>query len=473
MEIIIKNVEFNIFNQHFLSKDIIDLLKQKNQIYLIPQSLYQFLKSKVDTDKTLNNTKYWISCLDLYTSIITGINSSSYLKEINYEYSITLNEWRKDGILNNNRGSFDVRNGKTFTYTFKETNLYTFVIISNELLTKHLIDVELDDYYKETLLNCDIEIDKAIYDEYINRKSVSNFVKRISKMFYFFNKRYIKKGDKSNRWYNSFSSLTSISRKYVKLNNKYFYEIDLANAQPTLLGIYLTKNYGDNFDINYIEDTSNGTFYESIMEKAIELGFENEMTWDKELQIQTNKSFLNRDHVKKLCYQNIFFNQNKKSKTFKIFNELYPNTWRLMNYELNDGTESLALLLQNMEADIFLNIKPTCNYFTVHDAIYINDISYFPYIKDKIKELVGSDKFNIKADFNKQDQSRINYNITTDTIDNTLIMLIDDVDKKPHKEHKNSIKSKVIDLVKKGLCKEEIVKELNISLRTYYRHIKD
>jgi hypothetical protein len=471
MQIIVKNIEFNIFSKEFLTNDIVDLLKKENQIYLIPQTLYQYILSKMDKDKTLNNSKYWVSCLELYTSILQGINSSSYLKEINYEYNIILNEWRSNNILNKGRGRYTDKD--TFTYTFKETSSYCFIVLVNDEPIKNNIDVELDDYYKETLLNCDIEIDKAIYDEYLNRISINNFVKRVSRMFYFFNKRYIKKGKYTNRWYNSFSSLTSISRKYVKLNNKYFYEIDLSNAQPTLLAVYLSKIYGNDFDINFINDTSKGLFYNKIMDKAKELNIEVEKTYDKENGYKTIKSFSNRDDVKKLCYQNIFFGRNEKSLTFSIFTKLYPNTWRLLNYELNGGTETLALILQNMEADIFLNIKPKCNYFTVHDAIYINDISYFPYVKEKIRELMGTDNFNIKADFDKQDKSRINYNITTDIIDDTFLIIIDDVNRKPHKEHKNSTKDKVIDLVNKGYSKQEIVKELNISSRTYYRHIKE
>lgn len=474
MKIVIKNIEFDLFDSNFLTNEVIELLKTSTKIYLIPNKLLEHLSNKVKNNKTLNTSKYWISCLELYSSILQGINNSKHLRDINYEYNIIIEEWMKEDILNNYRGNYDREIGKTFTYSFNDTNSYSLVsIIEDVKEVNNSIDVELDEWYTKTLLECDIDIEKAIYHEYMKKESISIFVKRISLIFNFLGRRYIKKGNKVNRWYNSFSSLTSISRKYIKMNGKYFYEMDLSNAQPSLLCKYLMDRY-ENFDDKYIEITSKGEFYESIMNKAKEMSIEGEKTWDRELERTTWKSFSNRDDVKRLCYQNIFFGQNKGTKVFKIFTELFPNTWRLLNWELNSGDDKLAAILQNMEADIFLNIKPKCNYFTVHDAIYISDKSFSGYVDDKIKKLMGTDMFKLSANFDKQDNDRINnFSISMDKEGDTTIFLIEDVNRKPHKEHKHSMKEQIIELKSKGLKVNQIMEQLNISRKTIYKWLKE
>jgi hypothetical protein len=468
MKVVTKNIEFDLFNSNFLTSEVIDLLKSSSKIYLIPQSLLKYLKTKVKDDKTLNTTKYWISCLDLYSSILQGISGSKSLKDINYGYNIIINEWRNNNILEINRGRYDVETGETFSYEFVDTNSYCFIsLIDDDREISKCIDVKLDPFYKKTLLGCEIDIERAMYHEYTNMESVSKFVKRVSLIFNFLGRRYIKTGIKVNRWYNSFSSLTSVSRKYVKMNGKYFYEMDLSNAQPSLLCKYLMDNYGNDFDLEYIETTSNGKFYESIMALAKEMGIDGEKTWDKELKCRTYKRFCDRDDVKKLCYQNIFFDQNIKTKVFELFTKLYPNTWRLLNYELNSGDEKLATKLQNMEADIFLNIKPKCNYFTVHDAIYIQDKSFKEYIDNKVVELMGTDRFVLGSDFDKQDESRISFNITIDKVCGANIFLIEDVNRKPDKEHSNSNQQEILRLKNLGYKVKDIIEELKISRKTY------
>ena len=477
MKVITKKVSIDLFNNNILTAEILELLKRSNKIYFIPETLHRHILKRVKQDPTLNTTKFWMQSLELYSMLINNINNSKHLYKVDYNYSITIKEWQKDKVLSNNRGSYDVSNGKTFSYTFRETNEYCLVIIDDDNSIKKDVYVDLDDNYRNALLNSTIDLEKAIFDEYNNMKSVELFVKRLNLIFNFLKRRYIKKGDKVNRWYNSFSSLTSISRKYIKYNNQYFYEIDLSNAQPTLLCIYLIKLYGEQFDERFIYDTSNGLFYNSIMDKANELGIEGERTWDSELKTITYKSFTNRDDVKTLTYQNIFFGLNENTEVFKIFKRLYPNTWRLLNLELNSGDETLSTKLQNMEAGIFLNIKPDCPYFTVHDAIYITDKSKKDYVINKIKELVGSDLFSVKCNFEEQDKKRYtDIHLNIDNVDGMSIFLIDSVNRKPHKPHKqhsNSKQEEIIKLKEQGLSANEIISNLGISKKTYYKWIKE
>ena len=246
--------------------------------------------------------------------------------------------------------------------------------------------------------------------------------------------------------------------------------MDLTNAQPTILGAYLSEIYGNDFDTQFLNDTKNGVFYERIMEKAKELNIEFDITWNRDLNMKTKKFFNNRKHVKTLCYQNIFFNQEKTTNVFKIFTQLYPQTWRLLNLELSTDI-TLAKLLQNREASIFLNIKPNCNYFTVHDAIYIQDACQESYVINKVKELIGNSNFKLDYNFNEQDKRRINYSITIDKSSDYSIFIVEDVsNRKPHKQHSNSNEQEIKDLIDKGMKSSEIIKQLGISRKTYYKY---
>lgn len=116
-------------------------------------------------------------------------------------------------------------------------------------------------------------------------------------------------------------------------------------------------------DQNYIDDCQNGTIYEAIMKEA---------------------NVTNRNEVKVGLYQNIFFGFGKDSEINKAFRKLYKDTWKSLHKinrikwkakrEKQEYT-TLAAGLQNIEAEIFNNLKPISKfYFTLCDAVYFTNI---------------------------------------------------------------------------------------------------
>ena len=166
----------------------------------------------------------------------------------------------------------------------------------------------------------------------------------------------IKKGNKVDRVFHTFSNISKISRKHlnIPMNN-----VDLSNSQPLLLVSYLKEN-GYGVDLNYQIDCEEGTFYGNFYDVDA-----NDYDVDSEVW---------KNNVKVGLFKSIYFNFNEKSLYNKRFLELYPYTYTSIKF-MNDRDEKLACLLQNKEAELFNNLKLNhSNYFfTIFDAIYFDD----------------------------------------------------------------------------------------------------
>lgn len=476
----------------FHTKDLIKLFKETGKIHLIPNEYFLYIKELTEDDPTLNYKIFWIKMLDLYERLISNFNTARDLQSIIYNYLYHIKNMFKREILHS-RGKY-VAKSKSFNYKFKHTKDYCFIVLSDNKNNK-LIDIDpnihVSEIYKDVLLNAEIDIDKAIFAEYQYSQDIENFVHRVYLIFRFLDRRFLSSKGKTRRIFSSFTSLTSVSRKYVTYKGKYFYELDLSNAQPTLLCNYLISKYGKNgVDENYIEDTANGKLYESIQQYARDNDIISDFVYDGDIGYKLNKYFNKdgvnrRDDVKKLCYQNIFFSQNENTNTFKIFKELYPITYHSLQREINyfgDG-ETLALKLQNLEADIFLNINPDCPHFTCHDAIYFNDLNLEDIIHEKIRENMDNDNFTLSPEKGKlieQDKDRIDYDIKTEYIHGLNIFLVEDKTRKQHKAHKvhkSSDRSlqlsyEAMKLKEAGLKAKDIQDKLKISSSAYFRYVK-
>jgi DNA-binding NarL/FixJ family response regulator len=88
-------------------------------------------------------------------------------------------------------------------------------------------------------------------------------------------------------------------------------------------------------------------------------------------------------------------------------------------------------------------------------------------IDNKVVELMGTDRFVLGSDFDKQDESRISFNITIDKVCGANIFLIEDVNRKPDKEHSNSNQQEILRLKNLGYKVKDIIEELKISRKTY------
>lgn len=230
--------------------------------------------------------------------------------------------------------------------------------------------LDLDDRYINTIDKLEINIVNAIEAEmnycYENELPLSVLKIRLNRLFYLKQKRFIKKGNKVDRIYHSFTNISKVSRKHLNIKMNY---IDLKNSQPLILVYYLINN-GMLVDDNYKLDCEEGMFYERFYDLY------------NDIDIRTK--------IKQNIYKSIFFGFNQNSLVNKRFKELYPSTWSSLN-DISKTDITLASRLQNIEAELFCNLVPkkSKNYFTLFDAIYFSDSNDIPYI---IKEI--NDFFN-------------------------------------------------------------------------------
>jgi hypothetical protein len=218
----------------------------------------------------------------------------------------------------------------------------------------------LDKRFENTIKKLEINIPAAIEAEIRNYNekglSVGALRNRISRIFYTKRKRFIKKGQKVDRVYHSFTNLSKVSRKYFNINMN---DIDIVNCQPLLL-VALLKRNGFMLDDEYQRDCEAGCFYERFID-INKPGDISEYEW--------------RGNTKISLYKNIFFGFNKTSKHNRRFKELYPNTWNSLDI-ISNNCQSLASQLQNLESDLFNNLTPKKSkyYFTLFDAIYFDNL---------------------------------------------------------------------------------------------------
>lgn len=239
----------------------------------------------------------------------------------------------------------------------------------------------IDKRYIETIKKLEINIPCAIDAEIRNFRennlSISALRNRISRIFYTKRKRFIKKGDKVDRIYHSFTNLSRISRKHFNIQMT---DLDIVNCQPLLL-VALLKRNGFEFDKSYKSDCEAGCFYE----RFIDINKPKDAS-DEEWRIETKKGL----------YKNIFFGFNIKSKYNKRFKEIYPITWKSLEL-ISENCKSLASQLQNLESELFNNLIPKKSryYFTLFDAIYFDNILDKYELENNIKEYFN--KFDIKV----------------------------------------------------------------------------
>lgn len=258
----------------------------------------------------------------------------------------------------------------------KEKDL-SIVIFENEgVIREFICDLELDKRYIKTIRSVELNLKNAIIDEinhcYREGLDGNNLRKRISRIFYTGQKRFIKKGKIVDRIYHSFSNLSKVARKHFNIR---FHNIDIRNSQPLFLVAYFDKN-GMYYDPNYKKDCEEGQFYERFA------GY-----------------YADRDELKRSVFKRIFFGFEENTIVNKVFKELYPKTWDHLK-RISETQQTLASRLQNLESELFNRIEPkkSTHYFTLFDSIYFNNIDDVDYIKNEITEFFND--LNIKVKLN-------------------------------------------------------------------------
>ncbi|RCR67481.1 hypothetical protein DUE52_22020 [Larkinella punicea] len=126
-----------------------------------------------------------------------------------------------------------------------------------------------------------------------------------------------------------------------------------------------------------MEKVKQGTFYEYLLQEAVKA---------------TGKTKLTRELMKKTVFT-VFFSENETTsrlmqKRKEIFRDLFPNVMRLFELIKSQQHRTLALLLQNIESEIFLNRiarriareRPDLPIFTIHDSI-VTTVGNETYVK--------------------------------------------------------------------------------------------
>lgn len=465
-----------------------------SEIYFIPTATIDLLLKRISVNSELNNITYIKNVLELVSYIVRNNNkpiNSVSLQSIVAQYQEILTSY--------NRTFIDKRkpySDKTcFTYILRHIDEWSFVLLenskndsiktfSNELDEKHPAN---NDNYIYTLCNAQIDAKSAIIANYELLKlkpfeehpvlkhgpiTISSFVSRINNILRFKNHRYIKKGKNTNRIFSSFI-LDRISRKYIKINNQPFYEIDIKNCQPLLLAVLLLSNkYA--VDQQFIKDVVTGVFYAKFQETAYFMQIESESIFNTDTKKLDMYYFSDYDSVKQLIYRSVLFGckDANKSNTSKIFQQLYPKTYDSCIKINNDI--SLALTLQNKEAEVIFSIIPNCYYYTVHDAIYVVDKKELTKIQTLLNKIIYklSNELIEDIQYKIQDNSPI-YFVTEVFKNEEPQKIIIENKRKPHKPQEN--KTKRLEEFRELFCKldkKTLIKTLNISEKTYTRYKK-
>lgn len=338
-------------------------------------NILEFLKEKSNKVRYDDDTIVTIK-RDTLVKFFTTKNYKKYL-DILKELKIISSVPYLDGTF--------YKEGKLYT-NYRIFNSYLkddlcLIIIENDKPMKIFTDEKYPDKYVKTIKNIEIDYEVAITEEI-------NYVKDNNrKLLYRINailslnasERFIKKGSKVDRIFNSVSNISRISRHHLSCGKEKFHNVDVATCQPTLLAAYLI---GLNLQVDekYIFDCQSSNFYEQFMSDTI-----------------------TRDDAKVLTYKNILFDFKPDSEISSKFKELYPLTYNSLIYLIenniiNDDIK-LARKLQNLEASITNKIIPKKSkyYFTLFDAIYFTEISDCVHIIEEFK--VAFLQYNLKPQF--------------------------------------------------------------------------
>ncbi len=225
--------------------------------------------------------------------------------------------------------------------------------------------------------------------------SLESIKVRLNSAFSLLEKRYLKEGKRSTRIYHSFSSLSRIARQHLRTPRGYiYYEIDIVNSQPSFLVAYLNGKYA--IDSSYVKITQAGKIYEQFIGVTgrVQRFYTDENGNRKD---KWEDLFIkNRAQAKVEFFSAVLFDWKKAHPLNKKFQELFPLTWEVLDRLHKEGG-TLAAKLQTFESEIIhgVTVEKSDYYFTLHDAIYYNDITEKKKIEGQIKE--AFEKYEVKV----------------------------------------------------------------------------
>lgn len=241
---------------------------------------------------------------------------------------------------------------------------------------------------------------------------------------------YFTVDDTTGRLHTNLTSLKKELRNFLTYDGKSLSSLDLKNSQPllsiTLLdyGLYISNNMEDRIRIYQNQDVISFDFYTMLGNLVENLQYHRDVEYYKELVssgnfyeffgeqmildgiVSSTISKLELRKHSKLSLMKVLFSKNKainnkkNGKAIRLFAKLFPNVYKIFSHLKMYEHSTLACILQNLEAEIFLHkisqeiyqTYPTLPIFTVHDSIATVSeavIAVEPIIEEHLQNVLG------------------------------------------------------------------------------------
>lgn len=295
-----------------------------------------------------------------------------------------INEIEKQKEKNNNINNNIYKSPSPYVTTYANEQLYNgnFEEKTNDDFIKNYLD-EIQDLY-------------LITEDQKKRNIIRSWEMNILKIY---NKDWDKSmSTQSGRIFNNITSLPRELRSCLYLSDgEVLTEIDIANSQPFLFNILLSKNFdldkdlfGDNYDDirKYLQLTKDGKLYDYLI-----------TNWN--IDVDRNK-------FKKLFFKHIFYCKIKSNYRYEYslkFKDEFPNVFDLV-IKLKEGSyNNLAIQLQKSEANIIIHrigvqlMDLGIFFLTVHDSIICRKsdaVKVVEIFTTEFKRIKLNPKLNIK-----------------------------------------------------------------------------
>lgn len=225
----------------------------------------------------------------------------------------------------------------------------------------------------------------------------------------------------AGRLHTYLTQLKSSLRKFIRFNGKTLCAVDISNSQPYLLQALMSKNIYDRNDMQgriiethpLIESDSSiiimlGVLIDKISKKPDVLLFKNIVSsgrfyeeFGKILkengEIEEVSDSELKSAAKEITFSTLFSKNSsiKYIKSIQIFQKQFPNVYEVLKYIKEGHHPTLAVILQNLEADLVLHKTcklitkehPEIPLFTLHDSIITTEENV-EYVNQKMAEIL-------------------------------------------------------------------------------------
>lgn len=325
------------------------------------------LRIKAVIDRRFNEDDYFPLNLELLRSILSDKEADNILKNL-----LTV------GIIETDGKAFD---GKSRGYRIKTEYLKDKWYLSQITDEKFVSKLERIEALRQTDLSKEGEAYQIcnywLRELKINMRTVKRVMEnnKDAKEMWETSAKLLDEGvffatvDKTaRRMHTNLTNIPTPLRKALTIDGNDLWNVDIANSQPTFLGLIMTKKKNvDKKELEtYLEICRQGQFYEKIAEMG---GLDLDLT-----DYKVRKDF------KQKIFQGCLFDRNRKelSKWEKVFQTAFPTIFNEVRKMKITDYNSVAIALQKEEASFIFGCIPLANnmigknkvvLLTIHDSI--------------------------------------------------------------------------------------------------------